>query len=48
VVWFEGYARTYLERDLQALSSIAALPDFRRLHAGGLSPGRYTGTALEG
>ncbi len=30
-VWFEGYARTYLERDLQALSSIAALPDFRRL-----------------
>lgn len=30
-VWFDGYARTYLERDLQALSSIAALPDFRRL-----------------
>jgi hypothetical protein len=30
-VWFEGYVRTYLERDLQALSSIAALPDFRRL-----------------
>ena len=30
-IWFEGYARTYLERDLQALSSIAALPDFRRL-----------------
>lgn len=30
-VWFEGYVRTYLERDLQTLSSIAALPDFRRL-----------------
>lgn len=30
-IWFDGYARTYLERDLQALSSISALPDFRRL-----------------
>jgi predicted AAA+ superfamily ATPase len=30
-VWFDGYVRTYLERDLQMLSSIAALPDFRRL-----------------
>ena len=30
-IWFEGYLRTYLERDLLALSSIAALPDFRRL-----------------
>ena len=30
-IWFDGYVRTYLERDLQALSSIAALPDFRRL-----------------
>ena len=30
-IWFDGYIRTYLERDLQALSSIAALPDFRRL-----------------
>ena len=30
-VWFDGYVRTYLERDLQRLSSIAALPDFRRL-----------------
>ncbi|MBI2969178.1 MAG: ATP-binding protein [Gammaproteobacteria bacterium] len=30
-LWFEGYIRTYLERDLQVLSSIAALPDFRRL-----------------
>ena len=31
VIWFDGYVRTYLERDLQVLSSIAALPDFRRL-----------------
>ena len=30
-VWFDGYVRTYLERDLQVLSSITALPDFRRL-----------------
>lgn len=30
-IWLEGYVRTYLERDLQDLSSIAALPDFRRL-----------------
>ncbi|MEW6071735.1 MAG: ATP-binding protein [Planctomycetota bacterium] len=30
-IWFDGYVRTYLERDLLELSSIAALPDFRRL-----------------
>jgi predicted AAA+ superfamily ATPase len=30
-VWFDGYVRTYLERDLQDLSAVAALPDFRRL-----------------
>ncbi|HUP23106.1 MAG TPA: ATP-binding protein [Thermoanaerobaculia bacterium] len=30
-IWFDGYVRTYLERDLQDLSSIDALPDFRRL-----------------
>jgi uncharacterized protein len=30
-VWFDGYVRTYLERDLQGLSAITALPDFRRL-----------------
>ncbi len=30
-LWFDGYVRTYLERDLQALSAIDALPDFRRL-----------------
>ncbi len=29
--WFEGYVRTYLERDLQDLSSIDRLTDFRRL-----------------
>lgn len=30
-IWFDGYVRTYLERDLQDLSAISALPDFRRL-----------------
>ena len=30
-IWFDGYVRTYLERDLQDLSSIAGLPEFRRL-----------------
>ncbi|MXX10417.1 MAG: ATP-binding protein [Nitrospira sp. SB0677_bin_15] len=30
-IWFDGYVRTYLERDLQEISAIAALPDFRRL-----------------
>ena len=30
-VWFDGYVRTYLERDLQEQAAIAALPDFRRL-----------------
>lgn len=29
-IWFEAYARTYLERDQQALSAITALPDVRR------------------
>lgn len=29
--WFDGYIRTYLERNLQDLASISALPDFRRL-----------------
>lgn len=32
-VWFEGYVRTYLERDLQDISSIDNLVDFRRLIA---------------
>ncbi|MBI2467089.1 MAG: ATP-binding protein [Candidatus Rokubacteria bacterium] len=31
VRWFEGYVRTYLERDLQEVASISALVDFRRL-----------------
>lgn len=30
-VWFAGYVRTYLERDLQDLSAIENLIDFRRL-----------------
>jgi len=30
-LWFDGYTRTYLERDLQELSSITSLVDFRRL-----------------
>ncbi len=29
--WLDGYVRTYLERDLQALSAIEHLVDFRRL-----------------
>lgn len=29
--WLDGYVRTYLERDLQDLSSVQSLPDFRRL-----------------
>lgn len=28
--WFDGYARTYLERDLRDLASIGSQPDFRR------------------
>lgn len=30
-IWFDGYVRTYLERDLQQIANIAGLPDFRRL-----------------
>lgn len=30
-VWFEGYLRTYLERDLQDVAAIGDLSDFRRL-----------------
>ncbi|MDX2193539.1 MAG: ATP-binding protein [Gemmatimonadales bacterium] len=30
-IWFDGYVRTYLERDLQDLAAISALPDLRRL-----------------
>ena len=30
-IWFDGYVRTYLERDLRDIASISALPDFRRL-----------------
>jgi len=30
-VWFAGYTKTYLERDIQEISSVTALPDLRRL-----------------
>jgi predicted AAA+ superfamily ATPase len=30
VRWFDGYVRTYLERDLQELASVSSLLDFRR------------------
>lgn len=30
-IWFEGYARTYVERDLRDIAAVASLPDFRRL-----------------
>ena len=30
-IWFDGYVQTYLDRDLQGLSAITALPDSRRL-----------------
>lgn len=30
-LWLDGYVRTYLERDLRDLSSVADLADFRRL-----------------
>jgi hypothetical protein len=29
--WFAGFTRTYLQRDLQELSAIGSLPDFRRV-----------------
>lgn len=30
-LWYDGYVRTYLERDLQMLSAVGDLVDFRRL-----------------
>jgi predicted AAA+ superfamily ATPase len=30
-LWYQGYVQTYLERDLQQLSGIDSLADFRRL-----------------
>jgi predicted AAA+ superfamily ATPase len=30
-IWFDGYTRTYLERDLRDLSAVQGLSDFRRL-----------------
>jgi len=42
-IWFDGYVRTYLERDLQDLASISSLPDFRRLmRAAALRLGQLT------
>jgi hypothetical protein len=31
--WWEGYIRTYLERDLRDLSNVSNLPDFRKIMA---------------
>lgn len=40
-IWFDGYVQTYVERDLQQLSAISSLPDFRRLmRAAGLRLGQ--------
>ena len=30
-IWFEGYLRTYVERDLRQISSVSSLADFQRL-----------------
>ncbi len=30
-IWFEGYVRTYVERDLRQISSVSSLADFQRL-----------------
>jgi predicted AAA+ superfamily ATPase len=30
-MWWDGYIRTYLERDLRDLAQISSLPDFRRM-----------------
>jgi predicted AAA+ superfamily ATPase len=43
LLWWEGYVRTYLERDLRELSQIENLVDFRRL-LGALAP--RTGSVL--
>ena len=32
-LWFGGYVRSYLERDLRQLSDVSSLPDFQRLMA---------------
>lgn len=32
-LWFGGYVRSYLERDLRQLSAVSSLPDFQRLMA---------------
>jgi predicted AAA+ superfamily ATPase len=42
-IWFDGYVRTCLERDLQDLSAVASLPDFRCLMRAACFRGRPTG-----
>lgn len=42
-LWFDGYLRSYLERDLRRLSAISATPDLRRLMA---ASARRTGQLL--
>jgi len=45
-IWFDGYVRTYLERDLQDLAAIGNLIDFRRLmRAGALRIGQLLNQA---
>ena len=45
-VWFGGYVRTYLERDLHDLSAVWSTPDFRRLMAAaGLAVGQTLNAA---
>jgi len=31
ILWWEGYVKTYLERDLRELSQVESLIDFRRV-----------------
>lgn len=45
-LWFGGYAKTYLERDLRDLSNIESLPDFQRLmHVAAQRTGRLVNQA---
>jgi uncharacterized protein len=40
-IWFDGYVRTYLERDLHHLAAISGLPDLRR-HMRAACPNRMS------
>jgi hypothetical protein len=45
-IWFSGYVRTYLERDVAAVSSVTSLPDLRRpMRAACLRVGRIINQA---